>query len=109
MSTSKQESGKESGKQSGKEAGKGQDQQGKGGGGQQGGKGGGGGGGGEEPSPIDVQRSLKGIDFPASKDDILAQAKKGGADESVMGELEQIPDREYDSPTDISRELGKLH
>ncbi|MBY4948593.1 DUF2795 domain-containing protein [Cupriavidus respiraculi] len=90
MSTSKQEAGKN------------QDQE--GGGGQGGGQGGG-----DEASPIDVQRSLKGIDFPASKEDILAQAKQGGADENVMGELEQIPDREYDSPTDISRELGKLH
>jgi hypothetical protein len=93
MSTGKQDSGKDQ-----QNGGKGS------GGGQQGGQGGG-----EEPSPIDVQRSLKGIDFPASKEDILAQAKKGGADDSVMEELEQIPDREYDSPTDISRELGKLH
>lgn len=73
----------------------------------QGGKGGGGGR--EEPSPIDVQKSLKGIDFPATKDDILSRARDGGASEEVMAELEQLPERDYDSPAEISRELGKLH
>ncbi|ALD93535.1 DUF2795 domain-containing protein [Cupriavidus gilardii] len=73
----------------------------------QGGKGGEGGR--EEPSPIDVQKSLKGIDFPATKDDILSRARDGGASEEVMAELEQLPERDYDSPAEISRELGKLH
>ncbi|NSX03068.1 DUF2795 domain-containing protein [Cupriavidus gilardii] len=73
---------------------------------EQGGKGGGGR---EEPSPIDVQKSLKGIDFPATKDDILSRARDGGASEEVMAELEQLPERDYDSPAEISRELGKLH
>lgn len=76
---------------------------------EQGGKGGGGGGGREEPSPIDVQKSLKGIDFPATKDDILSRARDGGASEEIMAELEQLPERDYDSPAEISRELGKLH
>ncbi|MCT9071284.1 DUF2795 domain-containing protein [Cupriavidus gilardii] len=73
----------------------------------QGGKGGEGGR--EEPSPIDVQKSLKGIDFPATKDDILSRARDGGASEEIMAELEQLPERDYDSPAEISRELGKLH
>ncbi len=76
---------------------------------EQGGKGGGGGSGREEPSPIDVQKSLKGIDFPATKDDILSRARDGGASEEIMAELEQLPERDYDSPAEISRELGKLH
>lgn len=70
---------------------------------------GGQGGGRAEPSPIDVQKSLKGMDFPASKDDILSRARDGGASEDILAELEQLPEREYETPADISKELGKLH
>lgn len=66
-------------------------------------------GGSEEPSPIDVQKSLKGLDFPASKDDIVSRARDGGAGDDIMAELEQLPEREYQTPADISKELGKLH
>ncbi|MBY4898560.1 DUF2795 domain-containing protein [Cupriavidus sp. AU9028] len=66
-------------------------------------------GGRQEPSPIDVQKSLKGLDFPASKDDIVSKARDGGASEDILAELEQIPEREYETPADISKELGKLH
>lgn len=89
--------GKGSEKDGGKEAGKGGGKD----GGQQGGR--------QEPSPIDVQKSLKGLDFPASKEDILAKAQEGGASEDILAELEQIPEREYQTPADISKELGKLH
>ncbi|TWG87258.1 uncharacterized protein DUF2795 [Cupriavidus gilardii J11] len=66
-------------------------------------------GGGEEPSPIDVQKSLKGLDFPASKEDIVSRARDGGASDDILSELEQLPEREYQTPADISKELGKLH
>ncbi|MGY8526952.1 DUF2795 domain-containing protein [Paracidovorax citrulli] len=66
-------------------------------------------GGSQDPSPIDVQKSLKGLDFPASKEDILSKAQEGGASEDILAELEQIPEREYQTPADISKELGKLH
>ncbi|MGY1734039.1 DUF2795 domain-containing protein [Geodermatophilus sp. SYSU D01045] len=51
-------------------------------------------------SPIDLQKALKGIDYPASKEQILEHAK--GADKEVLDALQEIDDREYEGPSGIS-------
>lgn len=60
------------------------------------------------PNPVQVQKFLGGLDYPVSKQDILDRARDNGADENVMDALERIPDREYDGPTAVSREVGQL-
>lgn len=59
-------------------------------------------------TPIDVQKHLRGLDYPANKEDILQHAREQGADGELMSLLEQLPDREYERPTDISHEIGQL-
>ncbi|RWZ61581.1 DUF2795 domain-containing protein [Labedella populi] len=54
------------------------------------------------PNPIQVQKYLGGIDYPASKDDIVSAAESSGADENVLEALRSIPDQEYDAPTAVS-------
>ena len=51
-------------------------------------------------SPIDVQKALKGMDYPASKQQILDHAKGGG--QEVLDALEKIDDREYEGPSGVS-------
>lgn len=63
----------------------------------------------QSPNPVQVQKFLGGLDYPAGKHDILEKAKQEGADENVMQALEQIPDQDYASPVAVSREVGKLH
>ncbi|SDQ22135.1 Protein of unknown function [Curtobacterium sp. UNCCL20] len=53
-------------------------------------------------NPIQVQKYLSGIDYPASKDDIVATAEQEGADGAVLEALKNIPDGEYDAPTAVS-------
>ena len=55
-----------------------------------------------EPNPIDVQRYLGGVDYPASKETLVETARGGGADDEVLDALESLPDRDYDSPTDVT-------
>jgi hypothetical protein len=57
-------------------------------------------------SPIDVQKALKGMDYPASKDEIVRHAEQNGADKEVLDALRKIPDREYEGPSGVSREVG---
>src|SRR5829696_3680849 len=59
-------------------------------------------------NPIQIQKSLKGVDYPASKSDLLKNAEREGADEEVRATLEQLPDEEYESPADVSEALGKI-
>ena len=61
---------------------------------------------GNRPIAIQVQKFLGGIDYPASKEDIVRTAKESGADENVLNALEGIPDREYDGPTAVSEAVA---
>jgi hypothetical protein len=58
------------------------------------------------PSPIDLQKALGGIDYPATKDDILRTARENGAGDDVLSALEDIPDRSYDGPTGVSEAVS---
>jgi len=60
------------------------------------------------PNPVQIQKFLGGLNYPVEKQDLLDRARGEGADENVMEALERIPDRDYDSPTAVSREVGKL-
>lgn len=60
-------------------------------------------------NPIQLQKFLKGVDYPASKDTLLKNAKKMGADDNVCASLEQLPDEQYDAPVDVSEAIAKTH
>ncbi len=64
----------------------------------------------DEPlvNPIQMQRFLKNVDYPVSKQELINTAKREGADENVIATLEHLPDREYDGPVGVSKEIGKL-
>lgn len=59
------------------------------------------------PSPIEVERFLKGIDFPASKDDLIEHAQDNRAPGDVLKMLDMLDDKEYNSVVDITKEVGK--
>jgi hypothetical protein len=56
----------------------------------------------DTPNPIQIQKFLGGVDYPASREALLAKARDSGADDNVLQALEGIPDKEYDSPTAVS-------
>ncbi len=51
---------------------------------------------------------MKGIDFPADRKKIISVAKANGAPENVMAYMNRLPEREYNYPTDVEQEFGKL-
>lgn len=57
-------------------------------------------------NPIEVQRYLGGIDYPASKQTIIETAEDSGAGDDVLEALERLPERDYDDPTEVSSELS---
>jgi hypothetical protein len=60
-------------------------------------------------NPVQIQKFLKGVDYPANKQTLIDNAKKLGADENVRESLEKLPDQEYDAPVDVSQALAKTH
>jgi hypothetical protein len=48
------------------------------------------------------------VDYPATKDQLIAHAQEHGAPEEVIDFMKRLPSRNYKSPTEVSQEAGKL-
>ncbi len=59
-------------------------------------------------NPIIVEEHLKGIHYPANREDLLKNAKKNDAPSEVVSTLGRLPAKEYTSPIDVNHEIGKL-
>ncbi|MEI2582761.1 DUF2795 domain-containing protein [Scytonema sp. PRP1] len=59
-------------------------------------------------NPIQLQKHLKGVDYPASKEQLIQHAQKQGADDTAISVLNELPDQEYESPTDVSEAVGEI-
>ena len=61
-----------------------------------------------KPNPIQLQKHLKGMSYPASKQDLMKAAKSNGADEDISSFLEQLPDQQFETPADVNEAFGKM-
>lgn len=59
-------------------------------------------------NPIQVQKYLSGVDYPASKQELIKHAEQQGADEGVRSALEQMPGETYKTPAEVSEAIGKV-
>lgn len=59
-------------------------------------------------NPIEIQKHLKGMDYPASKKEIIDHAGKQGIAEDLKEVLEQLPDEDYETPAEVSKAIGQL-
>jgi hypothetical protein len=59
-------------------------------------------------SPANVAHHLSGIDFPASKQDLVKHAKEKNADQEVIQVLDQMPDQDYGGMADVMKGVGKI-
>ena len=57
-------------------------------------------------NPIELQKYLKGVDYPASKDDVVKAAEKNGADDEILEALKGISDESFERPTDVTKALS---
>ncbi|MFT4468840.1 DUF2795 domain-containing protein [Arthrobacter sulfonylureivorans] len=60
----------------------------------------------ENPSPIDIQKALGGVDYPASAADLVKNAEDSGAGDDVLSALRNLPDRQYESPAEVSKAVS---
>jgi hypothetical protein len=58
-------------------------------------------------NPVQLQKYLSGIDYPANKRDLVERARRQGADENVVRTLENLPRDEFNSPNDVSEAVGQ--
>lgn len=58
-------------------------------------------------NPIQAQKYLKGVDYPSSKKELVETAKRHGADRNVLDALNGLPERTYEGPTEVTKEMGR--
>ena len=59
-------------------------------------------------SPSNVQKYLKGVDYPAKKRDLVETAKKNAAPNEVVQVIQQFPDQEFKGPQDVMKAYGEM-
>ena len=52
-------------------------------------------------SPETIYNFLKGMNYPAGKNELIQQAKKNNADTNVINAMESLPEKEYESQEDV--------
>lgn len=57
-------------------------------------------------NPIELQKHLKGVDYPASKDDLVSAAQSNGAPDDVVEALRSSSKDRFDGPTAVTEALS---
>jgi DNA integrity scanning protein DisA with diadenylate cyclase activity len=56
-------------------------------------------------SPAEVEKLLKGVDYPARKADLVKYVQQEM--QQVLEILQKLPDETFQKPTDVARALGE--
>jgi hypothetical protein len=59
-------------------------------------------------SPAIVEKYLAGMHYPAEKRALISNAQGKEAPSDVMDLINKLPDKTYNSPIDITKEIGKI-
>lgn len=56
---------------------------------------------------IEIEKALKGMNYPASKQDLLQKAKQNKANKNVIQAIENLPSDQFNSPVDVQKAWGQ--
>jgi hypothetical protein len=59
-------------------------------------------------SPAIVEKYLAGMHYPAEKKKLVDNAQNKDAPKDVMDLIKKLPEKTYNSPIDVSKEIGKI-
>lgn len=59
------------------------------------------------PSVADMTHALKGIDFPAKRNDLKKHAQQNKAPDEVISAIENLPEEEFNTMADVARAYGQ--
>lgn len=60
-------------------------------------------------NPIELQKHLKGVNYPATKQDVIEKAKENGADQELQSALENLSDEQFETPADVNKAIGAIN
>jgi hypothetical protein len=59
-------------------------------------------------NPVEVEKSLKGVNYPAKKNDLIKHAQQQGANPEVIDTLKELREENFNSPVDVSKAVGEI-
>lgn len=62
---------------------------------------------GKRISPVQMQKHLKGVNYPASKNDLVKQAQHNNASDEIVNKIRTLPADSFGSPKDVMKALGQ--
>lgn len=57
-------------------------------------------------NPIELQKALKGVKYPASKDDLVKAAESNGAGDDIKSALQGLNDEHFNTPADVTQAVS---
>jgi hypothetical protein len=58
-------------------------------------------------TPFRIQKFLGGLRYPVRKPAVIDHARGRGADAHVLDALAMLPERDFESPVELSRQVGE--
>ena len=58
-------------------------------------------------NPIDVQKSLKDISYPAGKDEVVSTAERNGGGDEVVSALRGMDAERFEGPDEVMKALDR--
>jgi hypothetical protein len=59
-------------------------------------------------SPANVQKYLRDVEYPASKEDLLQQAKRNSAPQEILDTIERLPEDQFGGPQEVMKGYGEI-
>ncbi|MGV9275459.1 DUF2795 domain-containing protein [Streptomyces griseosporeus] len=54
-------------------------------------------------SPTDLQKALKGMNYPTDKEHLVEQARKNKADDRIVRSLDGLKEDSFDGPNEVQK------
>ncbi|HEX3643904.1 MAG TPA: DUF2795 domain-containing protein [Ktedonobacteraceae bacterium] len=59
-------------------------------------------------NPAEVERCLKGVNYPAKKEELIKHAQQQGANQDVIEVLKEMRDQNFNSPVEVNKAVGEI-
>jgi hypothetical protein len=59
-------------------------------------------------SAAELEKYLKGVDYPASKDVLLQKARSNGAPDEIIQIIQRLHKDKFNSPIDVTKAFGEI-
>lgn len=59
-------------------------------------------------NPVEVEKYLKGIDYPAKKEELMKRAEENHAPREVVETLKKMPEETFQKPTDVAKAVSQV-